>query len=160
MKKIFLLCAMLLVCGTVAESQTYGKFGVGLVAGEPSGISWKYRFSHENALEGGIGFLPDNGVRADVNYLWHAHPFRNQLFGLDYGGGVVLGPGRHDLPASRTGFLYRGEETGFGVRGVVGLNYLIPRSPIDLFVEGAPTWVLSPESETGFDSGIGMRVYF
>ena len=160
MKKIFLLCTMLIMWSAVAESQTYGKFGVGFVAGEPSGISWKYRFNHPNAVEGAIGFLPDNGVRADVNYLWHTHPFRNEYFGFDYGAGIAVGPGRNDLTASRTGYFYRGEEIGFGLRGVAGLNYLIPHAPVDMFLEAAPLWIVSPVSKTGLDTGFGMRLYF
>ncbi len=160
MKKIFLLLATLLVWSTVADSQTYGKLGVGFIAGEPTGVSWKYRYSHENALEGAVGFLPDNGVRLDVNYLWHAHPFQNQFIGLDYGAGLAMGPGRSDVTTSRTSYFNRGENIGLGFRGVAGLNYTIPHAPLDMFVEAAPIWIVSPMSKTGLDTGFGMRVYF
>src|ERR1041385_6484013 len=107
MRKIFLLCTIVLVWTAVADSQTYGKFGVGFIAGEPAGISWKYRFSHTNALEGAVGFLPNSGVRVDMDYLWHTHPFQNEAFGMDYGAGIAVGPGRSDVTTSRTGYLDR-----------------------------------------------------
>ena len=150
---------ILLVWNTVAGSQsryesnqTYGKFGLGFIAGEPTGLSWKYRFSHENALEGAVGFLPDNGIRANMDYVWHSHPFSNHQFGLDYGAGIALGPGRT--------IESRGQDIGFGVRGVAGLNYLLPNAPLDLFVEAAPTMILAPNSRMIVEPGFGMRVYF
>lgn len=159
MKKLFFLCIILLVWAAVGvsqsrrdDNQTYGKFGVGFMVGEPTGISWKYRFTHENALEGAVGFLPDNGVRVNMDYVWHSHPFSNQRFGLDYGAGVALGPGRTVDS--------RGQDIGFGIRGVAGLNYLVPNAPLDLFVEAAPTMILTPNSRVIVEPGFGMRVYF
>jgi hypothetical protein len=159
MKKLFFLCITLLVWNIVANgqvqsasTQTYGKFGAGFIVGEPTGISWKYRFSHENALEGAVGFLPDNGYRVNMDYLWHTHPFSNERFGLDYGAGIAMGPGRTVES--------QGQDIGFGVRGVAGLNFLIPNAPIDLFMEAAPIMVLSPTSKLGVDAGFGMRMYF
>jgi hypothetical protein len=159
MKKLFFLCTILLVWNVVASgqtqsaaNQTYGKFGAGFVAGDPTGLSWKYRFSQRNALEGAVGFLPDNGYRVNMDYLWHTHPFSNERFGLDYGAGIAVGPGRT--------FHSRGQDIGFGLRGVAGLNYLIPNAPLDLFTEAAPIVVMSPEARTLLDVGFGMRVYF
>lgn len=160
MKKVFLLFTILAAWTSIAESQTYGKLGAGLMVGEPSGISWKYRFDHANALGGAVGFLPDAGVRVDIDYLWHTHPFSNELFGVDWGAGIAVGPGRSDFSASRTGYFERGEEIGFGVRGVAELNYLIQHSPVDLFLDAAPLLILTPDSKTGLDTGFGMRVYF
>jgi len=159
MKKLMFLCIALLALNVAAYSQTqsanyqtYGKFGAGFMVGEPTGISWKYRFSHANALEGAIGFLPDNGYRANFDYLWHTHPFSNDRFGVDYGAGIALGPGRT--------IESRGQDIGFGVRGVAGLNFLIPNAPLDLFMEAAPIMILSPTSKLGVDAGFGMRMYF
>jgi hypothetical protein len=100
MKNLLLLCAIVsfctaAACGQQRENfdQACGKLGAGIVMGQPTGLSLKYRFSQENALEGAIGPLPDGSARVNLDYLWHAHPFRSERFGFDYGAGVAFGPG-------------------------------------------------------------------
>ena len=97
-----------------------------------------------------------------VNYLWQTTPFDEPQLGLHYGLGGAFGFGRTGYFVYRQGntYFFRDREIGFGVRGVVGLDYAIRRSPLDIFFELAPLLVLTPDAGSGIDAGLGMRVYF
>ena len=61
--------------------------------------------------------------------------------------------------AFRGGESFDQRETEFGVRGVLGLTYRIPRSPVDMFLEVAPVFFIAPNGDMDIDAGIGARVY-
>jgi hypothetical protein len=153
---VLLLCTAL--C-SAQEMQQGGKFGAGFVIGEPTGIAWKYRINQINAVDGAIGFSPYNAYRVHVDYLWQSYPFSEQNLAMHYGIGAAFGSAGTAY-SNRSGVLFRDRELGFGVRGVIGLNYLIRNSPVDLFFELAPLIVLTPNSASGIDLGFGARVYF
>lgn len=156
------LITILALCSLVSsEVRAQGQLGFGLIFGEPTGIAWKYRMNQVNAVDGGIGFSPFDRFRIHLDYLWHSHPFDEQRLSLHYGVGPAIGFGRTDYFAIDRGGAYvlRSQELGFGARTVVGLTYMIPRSPIDLFLEMAPVFVVSPNAGLGFDVGLGMRAY-
>jgi hypothetical protein len=133
-----------------------GDFGLGLVAGEPTGISWKLWSGKERAWDGAVAwsFIDDGYLRLHVDYLWHDY----QLIEVERGQlPVYFGVG---------GTLWSGQRAHYekrfnlGVRGVAGLEYIFPQAPVDVFLELAPTLGLVPE--TGFDlqGGIGVRFFF
>jgi hypothetical protein len=153
------IAASLLLGSALAHAQPQGKFGAGFIVGEPVGISWKYRTSYTNAFDGALGFLPDHGYRVHVDYLWQSYPFDEQNLAVHYGAGMAVGSGRSAY-FNNNGTFFRNQEVGFGLRGVLGLNYLIRKTPLDLFVEFAPLIVLTPNSGSGVDLGFGARVYF
>jgi hypothetical protein len=161
-----LLCtaaaAALLLAAPRCAAQTGqrgGQFGAGVVLGEPTGIAWKYRINSVNAVDGAVGFSPYNSYRVHVDYLWQTFPFEERNLGIHYGAGIAFGGGDRAY-TYRGGVLFRHDELGFGLRGVVGLDYLIRNSPVDLFFELAPLVVLTPTSDSGIDVGFGARVYF
>ena len=136
------------------------KFGFGIIIGEPTGLAWKYNINHINAIDGAIGFSPYDRFRIHADYLWHAHPFDEDHLALHYGLGAAFGFGRTDyFVAQRGSYVLHNGDLGFGARVVVGLTYMIPRSPVDLFFEVAPVIVAAPGPGFGFDLGLGARVY-
>jgi hypothetical protein len=151
-----LLCAFLLV-GSQVRGQ--GSFGIGLIIGEPTGFSWKYKASSQNALDGAIGFSPADRFRAHIDYLWVARPFSDGNLTLTYGVGGVVGFGDRDVVERRGGFAYFNREVGFAARVPVGLNYMIPRSPVELGLEVAPLLILAPDGGLGIDGGFLVRFY-
>ena len=152
------LCVICLFSVSLAQTQTQtqaqqqqmqppGRFGLGFVFGEPTGISWKYRMDQVNAVDGAIGFSPFDRVRFHVDYLWQAHPFNEPRLGLYYGPGITFGEG----------YYFPEDQAGFGVRGEIGMNYLVRQTPLELFFEMAPTIILTPGSTSGLDVGFGGR---
>lgn len=159
--RTILLGVLLLLAAGSEVSQAQGNFGFGFILGEPTGLSWEYRMSRMNAIDGAIGFSPGDRFRIHVDYLWFAHPFHDPAFSLHYGVGAVIGFGR-------TWFVERGHgdgywtgttDLGFGVRVPLGINYFIPRSPVELFFEFAPIVIFAPSAGVAIDVGIGVRFY-
>ena len=157
-----IFCVVLAVMIGHSPATAQGKFGAGFVFGDPSGISWKYRINHINAVDGAIGFSPFDRFRIHADYLWHSYPFREEHLALHYGLGAAVGFGRTEyfVVRGRDAFLFRDDEPGFAARGVFGLTYQIPKSPLDTFVEVAPLVIFSSPAGFGVDAGLGLRFYF
>lgn len=163
MRRTALLLSMVilsLIAG-ITTTEAQGKFGFGLIVGDPTGFSWKYKLDGQNALDGALGFSPYDRFRFHVDYLWIARPFNDQNLTLTYGAGGAVGFGRTEyvLVSRGNGYFLRTVETGFGVRGPVGINYMIPRSPVELTLELAPILILTPDGGVGLDGGVAVRVY-
>ncbi len=84
-----------------------------------------------------------------MDYLWHSWNAINsaQRFPLYYGIG-----GRFNSHEDNDGSL--------AVRGVLGIAWLPHNTPLDLFLEVAPSLELTPSSGFGIDAAIGVRYYF
>jgi hypothetical protein len=163
MMRSYCALAVVVIVTVMAESSTcaQGRFGIGFVVGEPTGVSWKYRMDNGRAVDGALGFSPFDRYRVHVDYLWHSLPFNERNLQLHYGIGGAIGFGRTEyvVISGRRAYLFRNQDVGLGVRGVVGLTYNIPRSPLDVFVELAPMMILAPGTGLGFDGGLGVRIY-
>ena len=159
---LIVLSIGLLLSVCYGDAQTRGNFSVGFIVGEPTGISWKYRINAVHAVDGVVGFSPFDRFRINVDYLWNAQPFEEQNLLLYYGVGGAIGFGRTEYITSngRYAYLVRNEPLGFGARTVIGLNYSIPKSPVELMFEAAPIVILAPNAGFGIDAGFGARFFF
>ena len=156
----FAACMFLVVQGGVAQDRG---FGLGVIIGEPTGLSAKYWLSHDNALDFGLGWsVGSNWVGRDrghdyrgrrvhfhMDYLWHSFNaiHSNQRFPLYYGIGGRLNTG--------TGY-----DESLALRGVIGIVWLPLNTPADIFIEVVPSLELLPGTGFGLDAGIGARYYF
>jgi hypothetical protein len=154
-KRAFRLMSALFFLGLPALAQAHGDLGVGLVLGEPTGISGKLWLDREHAVDFALGTFGEylgqyqEGVNLHADYLWHRY-------------GVF---GNHDSDIGRKMPVYVGvggvlSTPGvLGARGVVGVTYLFDQ-PFDIFFELAPTLLLAPGVGLGIDAGLGGRIYF
>lgn len=128
------------------------RFGAGIIAGEPTGVSLKYWLNDCIAVDGAFGFrvrdLDDVYLNADL--LWHDY----NLIPVSTGRmAVYVGAG--------PSILFRHEEDNrFGIRAPVGLTYKFENQPVDVFAEFAPILDLSPTVQGDFNVGIGVRYWF
>ena len=137
-------------------------FGLGVILGEPTGISAKLWTSQENAFDFGLGWSIggdrisykgnyDGGSRVHfhMDYLWHSfNAIRStERFPLYYGIGGQFNSGA-------------GYDASVGVRGVFGIAWFPHSTPIDVFVEIVPVFQLVPDVGLGFDAGLGVRYFF
>jgi hypothetical protein len=153
-KGIGLLTALACAAPQNARADANG-LGLGLMLGEPTGISGKLWLDPVHAIDfalGSFGYYvgsPYDGVNIHADYLWHYY-------------GIF---GDRASEAYRRMPLYLGAGAVFstpgvaGVRGVMGVTYLFD-APFDLFLEIAPTLVLAPSVGLGTDAGFGGRFYF
>ena len=155
MKKFTLLALVLLsLHAAVPQPASAARFGLGLLVGDPTGLSWKLWATRRTALDGCLGWsFGDHGfTRVHVDYLWHS-PIRTDggrlWFHYGLGGAMWLGHrSRH------------ADDLGLGVRGVLGLEYQFRRSPFSIFGEAAPTMNVTPVGWFDMQGGAGFRLYF
>ena len=147
MKKISALLLLLSVVASPARAQKAGDFGVGVILGSPTGGAAKLWLSDHQALSAGIGFSSNLMVYGD--YLWHSWS-------------VLPQPGEGRLPVylGLGGQIRTLTPDEFGVRGVLGVSYWLPRNPVELFVELVPVVRVDPWASVGLGGGIGLRYYF
>ncbi len=129
--------------------QDYG-FGAGIILGDPTGISLKYWSSPTNAWDAGIawGIGRDDAFHLHGDYIWHK-------YGL-----IRVEKGRLPLYYGVGGRILFTAKAHFGIRGVIGLDYLFAGIPLDIFLEIGPVFDLVPATEFDFTGGLGARYFF
>lgn len=150
-RTIFVFAFIFCVSG-LAKSQQSG-FGLGVMFGEPTGISAKGWISERSAIDGGLGwsFAHDGSVHIHVDYLYHF----NNVFGvpnvplyLGVGGRIKLKNTDHN------------DDMRLGIRIPFGIAYQFTEAPIDIFLEIAPILDLNPSTEGSVNGALGIRYYF
>lgn len=134
------------------------KVGIGLMAGEPTGLSFKAWTSGTNAFDAGLAWSLGryDAINLHADYLWHNFEVFNRVesgqMPIHYGiGGRIVFADDYPDPGDNKAVL--------GARIPVGINYLIDDSPIGLFFEVAPIFNLIPETDFDVDGAIGIRFY-
>jgi hypothetical protein len=137
-----------------ASGQT-GSTGLGLIIGEPTGISFKHFLSRRDAVDGALAWslAEDSRLHLHVDYLRHNfHVLQNELditegqLPLFYGMG-----GRVRIQE---------DDSCVGIRFVIGVSYIFEEAPFDTFFEIAPIMDLVPETALDINAGIGFRYWF
>lgn len=134
-------------CGTISAQDS--GFGLGIVLGEPTGVSGKLWTEDSTAIDGAVAWSFEKKPTLYLHADYLLHNFN--LFKVEKG----------KLP------LYYGiggrakfEEKGkIGVRIPVGINYIFPNVPLDIFLEIVPLLDLVPSTEFGLSVAIGIRYF-
>ncbi len=134
------------------HSQDRG-LGIGVIVGDPTGLSAKVWTTQQNALQFALAWRtqdPFLGTRVSFSgdYLWHSfNAIRSsERFPVFYGAGLELASGG-------------GGTSALGLRGVVGIAWLSRSAPIDVFIQVVPVLVLNPSTDIEIGAGIGIRFY-
>ena len=138
-----------IVLSTAALSQDKG-FGVGVILGEPTGLSAKMWVSQQNAFDFGLAysFRSKGYFHIHADHLWH---FPN----------VIESSERIPLYFGIGGRLAVGKGSGiFGVRIPFGIAFWLRSAPIEFFLEAAPIVDLAPATGASGNGGVGVRYYF
>jgi len=138
---------------TEGISRAKGLFGIGVVLGEPTGISGKYWLDEHTAVDGAFGYSFGDRFRLSMDYLVHTNAFESPEFPFYYGIGGAMAGGRGYIAKSRSG------DFALGARGVIGVSYLFKRAPLDAFLEIAPIIFIAPPFGLSMDFCFGIRVY-
>ena len=156
-----LALGLVMILAKPITAQDHG-FGIGLILGEPTGVSAKLWTSKINAFDFGLGvglggdrikykgnYDNSGRIHFHMDYLWHSFNAisSTERFPLYYGIG-----GRFN-----TGGGYDGS---FGVRGVFGIAWFPHQTPIDVFLELVPVLQITPATGFGIDAGLGIRYFF
>jgi hypothetical protein len=153
MKKIFLV-VLFLSFFLKLNAQESG-LGIGIMVGEPSGLSAKKWLNSNNAIDAGLGwsFSENGSAHLHADYLYHNYDLikvSDAKIPLYFGIG-----GR---------FKFKNDEksvgNSIGIRVPVGLSYMVSSAPFDIFAEIVPILDLSPDTRFSFNSALGVRYYF
>jgi hypothetical protein len=133
-----------------ASSFEHGKFGVGVIFGEPSGLSAKMWTTKTTAFDLGLAwsFSGDGNFHIHGDYLFHNFG----VFDVSKGSlPVYIGLGAR--------ILFQ-DDTKVGIRLPVGLEYYFEDWPLAVFGEIVPILDLAPDTKFDINGGIGLRFYF
>jgi hypothetical protein len=146
---IAIIIVMLSTPALAADGRT---FGIGVIAGEPTGITGKYMLNENNAIDAGVGWKTsgDSEFHIYADYLFHFH----DLIKVSKGAlPVYVGGGLRYVDRDK-------KDNKFGIRIPVGLEYLFENVSLGAFAELVPVLNLSPDTDFDFEGGVGIRFYF
>lgn len=134
-----------------AKAQS-GDFGLGIILGEPTGLSAKVNMGN-SAFAGGVAWSFSG--RSSRLHLHLDYIYQNfDLINVDVGRmGFYYGFGGRIL-------LREHSDNLLGVRFPIGLNYFFENSPVELFLEVVPIFDIAPGTNFSGNSGFGVRYYF
>ena len=124
----------------------------------PVGLSVKTWINDRQAVSGATSFLlaedelgsPLSFWLLEVKYLFHNfEPLQVEEGYL----GLYIGPGIQYLALETV-------EDDFAFRAPIGVNYLFDETPVDLFIEVAPTLQITDPTILRFEGAIGVRYFF
>ncbi|MDR9419834.1 hypothetical protein [Gracilimonas sp.] len=150
---LILSTAFLLMYNTNTMGQARGEggdLGIGVMLGEPTGISVKSWNNERTAFSFGAAwsFGRNDALHLHGDYLlhnWLSEVEEGEL-AFYYGIGARLALSDPDAR--------------LGLRIPVGLNYIIPEVPLDLFVEAVPIFNFTPSTDFDGNGALGIRYYF
>lgn len=152
MKKLVLLLLglMLLMSYGWVIAEEKGKFGLGVILGEPTGICLKMWTSESTAIDGVMAWsFSENGYfQVHSDYLWHNFTLiKIKKVKLP----IYYGPGAR---------IRIGNDTKMGIRGVLGIEYIFSEVPLDVFLEVVPIIEVFPSTGFNLNASIGARYFF
>lgn len=127
--------------------------GVGVILGAPTGLSGAWRPEGRSTAVAGLAWnFTERKLHVHADYLFTVYDMRvpeapTVGFPIYVGGGARIRAGGTD------GF-------DLGLRIPIGVNIMPDELPIDGFIELVPVVGLFPDTELGFEGGLGARVFF
>ena len=164
MKKLItfsLILGSFLLISKQSNAQDY-KTAVGVkFGGYENGISVKYFTTNIVALEGELGFR-DNGVVITGLYEFHQEAFGVHELKFYYGAGAHIGAIGSGIYRRFNGDnqLYTKGRLLLGIDGVLGLEYIIPKSPIAVSLDLNPRAELATGPFFDIAPGLGIKYTF
>ena len=148
MKRAIVAAIMVLLAFYSISCAQDSGFGIGIIVGEPSGISAKLWTGETQAFVGAVAWsLDDDSFHLHVDHLCHFESVEVKKGRLPFYVGVG---GKLEV---------NNDDTNVGVRIPLGVNYLMEVAPLDVFLEIVPAMRLIKDTELELDAGIGIRYF-
>ncbi len=145
-----------------AETDLKG-WGLGVILGEPTALSAKYRLSPSNAYDFGFGYSFGHSVQLFSDYLFlypgtfqssaKEHLMLVPYWGL--GASLAFYASNHKKSISNNDARF-----SLAVRIPLGVALPISKSPIEVFAELVPLVYFVPGIDLGLNGGLGLRFFF
>lgn len=156
MKKAVLIIALFAAVAGMTFAQTGragGNTGLGIIFGEPTGVSFKYWTGRTMAIDAvaAWSFADGSSFQLHADLLFHSF----DLFQVERGRMVLFyGFGGRIKTKDING------DFVMSFRLPIGISYEFERAPVEIFVEIAPMLNLIPSTQAAIGGGIGFRYYF
>jgi hypothetical protein len=133
-----------------------GDLGLGIILGEPTGLSGKLWTGKTTAFDAGVAwsFVGGGFFQIHGDFLFHNFSLfevEKGKMSLYYGFGGRVRLADHDAIDG---------ETVVSARVPLGISYEFAKTSIELFIEVVPMLDLIPETAVGIAGGAGFRYYF
>jgi hypothetical protein len=130
--------------------------GLGIVLGDPSGLSVAYRAGEHHAVQVDFGYnFTKDRVHVSADYLYNVVILDTpEMSGVRFPVYIGVG-GRYQNYGNDFD-----DDAGFGIRVPVGMAVLPRTLAIDPFVEIVPVMLITPETRASLEGGVGCRLYF
>lgn len=150
-----LITVIAVLIGIAAGVEPAGALGLGVILGEPTGVSFKQWVTGGNAIGGAAAwsFEDESAFHVHVDYLYHRYNLADIQAQADEGRLLwYFGIGGR-LKAEE-------DDSRIGVRVPLGIDYVFSGPPLDIFLEVAPLLDLAPGTDFKLHGGFGIRYYF
>lgn len=163
MKKLLLIATLftiVLFTTKTSQAQSY-QFAAGLkFGGYENGISGKYFAGNDVSLEGILGFR-SGGVVITGLYEINQTAFNVAELKFYYGAGAHIGSvGNTYQRFGGDGITSTNNQLLLGIDGVIGLEYMIPKSPIAVSLDLNPRIELASGPFVDLAPGLGVKYMF
>jgi hypothetical protein len=149
MKRLVIVLILFILFFCCAASAKEKDFGLGVIVGEPTGLSFKIWMTKTAAIDAAAAWsFVDGTFHFHADYLLHS-------FGL-----FKVERGELLLYYGLGGRISTESKLRVGVRVPVGLSYSIENSPLEVFFEIGPILDLAPATEFRLTGGLGIRYFF
>ena len=125
---------------------------MGIILGEPTGISVKSWTGSTTAFQGAVAwsFSSSGALHIYADYIFHDFHI------LEIEGAGKL-PVYYGIGAK---VKFKTEDTRLGVRVPLGIGYLLQNAPVDFFLEVVPILNLTPSTSFTINAATGARYFF
>jgi len=137
-------------------------FGIGVIVGEPTGLSLKKWINDTQAIDMGLAwsFSENDSLHLHADFLLHTIDLlQDSAARGDLPVYVGIG-GRLKLKEDNHGNGRNDHDDLFGIRMPVGISYLLEDAPVEFFGEIVPVFDVAPDSDFDLNAAIGARFYF
>lgn len=151
MRKVLIIAVVLAVSSaSFAVAAQPKSVSIGVILGQPTGLSAKLWLNQTSAVDlaAAWNFLPVGTLYVQADYLYHIY----HLFGVN--------KGKLPLYFGVGGTFSLQPTPTIGIRVPVGVEYLFPNAPIDLFLEIGLGISLYPATQVQGSGGVGVRYTF
>jgi hypothetical protein len=144
---ITILFSLIIISNINAQSNGVG---VGLIVGEPTGISGKYWTGSTTAFDAALAwsFVDENAFQIHADYLFHNIRL------------ITVSEGKLPFYYGIGARLKTANDIKLGVRVPLGFAYLFQNVPIDIFVEVVPILDVIPKTDFQINAALGARYFF
>ena len=140
-------------------------FGLGIILGEPTGVTGKFHLSPYQALDFGFAYSFNNFALLYADLLFQVSQLsgsrgRGESQVSPYIGVGILYLTSFQSTRSNNAYFTSTDTVGLGIRIPVGLEFFPGNSQVGIFAEIVPGIGLLPSPFGFFEGGGGVRYYF